>query len=1054
MITLIDVSSLLWRCLLAGEDKENGYYVTDEEGKERYVNTATYGYDNAASHISKMMTTLGITPRQMVLVTEGVGGKQLRASFFKEYKAGRDKLSETYKEYNQLEELFVNDMLNLGAQCVTHRGVEADDVIAWFCENLHTPTVVISHDKDLLQCAKHPHVKVWIQDQVNPKLFGDFPFEFIDVYKATVGDPSDKIPGARGFGQKAFEAVYAAFGDNGLKILRKGIETKILTRLSENVKQVPQLQKLIDYEPDVYTSLRLAKFYTNEVAEGTLQWRHGMNGVHTEVHPLLQPWKQKVTGVTAENFAEVCLKIKQQIEDTKEISLDIETYTTEDSDQWLRDLKGDDKAAAKSVDVHGSLLAGVGLTLGDNFQHTYYFSVQHAETGNVTLEQMGKLLRELNETHRFIIQNVNFELPVLHNVFGFWLRDVDDTKLMASYIDENSPLGLKQNSKRYLCYDQATYEETVGLSESGATRKMDELTLNEVLAYGADDTICTAALYTWYKLKLQLEKVFDIYRMVEIPAAYWVAQAFVDGVDIDMGTLREMILRDAEAKADAQQRLDNYLSQHGWEGTTFERATDETRETPAWIKMAFQIVEGVPLQCNYRRFDRVLEAVRDQAKTQLPIFLAGADTQALNDFVASHFKGTPDFNAGSPKQVQKLLYEVMELPIRLRNKPTAIMLAAGKREGTPQTDELAVESALHYDLTDKDDPRREALKALLELKMYNTREGLYYKTYPFLPHWKDGKIHASNNQSSTVTRRFSCSNPNLAQLSKSKGDFRRIFVPHHKDALIVSLDFSAQELRLTASASGDEGMKACYVGDDLRDLHSMTASGIANLPYEEFMKILRDPSHERHKEFKDIRKTAKVVNFAGLYGSQAKTMSHNLMCTEEEAQSYIDAKARVFARVEEWKREVENFAAEHGYSQTMLGVRRHLTNINSGDNAERSRNERQAVNFVIQGSAAEQTKLAMGRIWEADLRNKYDMRFISPIHDELVFSIAKSDMPDVLPKLYAAMTAQYADMTVPADSSISFGVNFGDQHEMSEFYEDGVKPTPDNVRRMIEELGL
>lgn len=286
---------------------------------------------------------------------------------------------------------------------------------------------------------------------------------------------------------------------------------------------------------------------------------------------------------------------------------------------------------------------------------------------------------------------------------------------------------------------------------------------------------------------------------------------------------------------------------------------------------------------------------------------------------------------------------------------------------------------------------------------------------------------------------------NLQQLSKGAGDFRTIFVPHHKDALIVSLDFSAQELRLTAQASQDPAMLSCYVGDNLRDMHSITGASIADMPYDEFKALIDDETHPKHKWAKQCRANGKTVNFAELYGSQAKTMSKNLMVTEQEAQAFLDAKGRAFPVVNRWKSEVILQACNVGYSSTMLGARRHLHNIKSSNTWEKEKAQRQAVNFVIQGSGAEMAKLAMGRIWESGVRDKYDVRFFAQIHDETVFSIAIKDIPDVVPILHRCMTAQYADMSVPIESSVSMGRNFGDQHEMG----DGVRPTPDNLKAFI-----
>ena len=283
-------------------------------------------------------------------------------------------------------------------------------------------------------------------------------------------------------------------------------------------------------------------------------------------------------------------------------------------------------------------------------------------------------------------------------------------------------------------------------------------------------------------------------------------------------------------------------------------------------------------------------------------------------------------------------------------------------------------------------------------------------------------------------------------MSKGAGDFRTIFVPHKKNAMIVSLDFSAQELRIIADYSQDPNMLSCYIGEHRKDMHSLTAAGIAKMDYETFKSIIDDESHAQHKWAKDIRKLAKTVNFGSEYGAQAPKMAQTLMVTEEEAQRYLDAKSQAFSRSEKWKEEVIAEAHRLGYSTTMLGVRRHLPNLNSSNKWDVTKAERQAVNFKVQGSGAEMTKLAMARMWQAGIRQKYDLKFLAPIHDEVVFSISLEDMPQAICEIHQAMTAPYANMSVPIESSISFGWNFNDQHEVG----DIAQPTPELIQQYIQ----
>lgn len=1042
MKVIIDIASVAKATLFAGQDKEQGYYEYDPgTGKEVLINSAAYGLQNLTRSFVKFMELTETNPCQMVLINDGENALHRRKSISPLYKDRRHKSEGFRREYAAMLSQFQNEMLSLGAQTAEVAGFEADDLIAYFAKTIRQDAILIwSNDHDMLKLVSE-NVTVYSNGEFNPKPYGEFPYEFIDLYKATVGDTSDNIKGAKGFGTAAFMQVYRTFGDRGMRTLRHLIQDRKLAALMEDVEKVPQLQKLIDYAPDVETSLKLATLLDGEIRMEKIQWRHGINKGETTI-PQFLPWAQQVLGVTADNFEQVKLEIEAMVSDLETVVLDIETSTPEESDNWLYTLKG--KEADKSVDVFGSELTGLSLTLGRNYQHTYYFAVGHADTANCTLEQVESVLKLVNQNCRFVIHNVNFELPVIHNTFGWFLRDVDDTKLMASYVDENESLGLKQNSKRWLDYEQQSYESTVADPVTGRRRKMDELTLAEVLSYGADDTIATAGLYNWFHLHMLLENVWQTYRDVEIGAAYWVAQAFLDGVGISQTVLQDMIKRDAKAKAEEEKILDDYLIAQGWEGTKLEEAKDDTYQTPAWIKYAFQIVSGEELKTAVRRFERLVHEVRVQGQETLADLLEAGDLGRLNDYLRSKFDGRPQFNVGSPKQMQHLLYEVMGLPIRLCNKPTDRMRQM-RQEGNPQTDELAIQSALHYDMKENDE-RVAPLKALLNIKTYTTREGLFYKDYPLLPHWKDDKIHASLNQCSTVTRRFSCSGPNLQQIPKGAGDFRRIFVPHHKDALIVSLDFSAQELRLIADYSQDENLMSCYVGDNLRDMHSLTGAGIAKMPYEQFKAAVDDENHPDHKKCKAFRAIGKTVNFASSYGVAAPKLAQTLMVTEDEAQAYLDAKYAAFAGVEDWKRKIEAEARENGYVTTMLGARRHLTNIHSSDKWLAAKAERQAGNFCIQGSGAEMTKLAMGRMWRSKLRERYDIRFFAPIHDETVFSIAIEDIPQAVPEIHRYMTEQYADMGVPVESSVSLGLNFGDQHELN------AVPMVENLIALVDKI--
>ena len=236
----------------------------------------------------------------------------------------------------------------------------------------------------------------------------------------------------------------------------------------------------------------------------------------------------------------------------------------------------------------------------------------------------------------------------------------------------------------------------------------------------------------------------------------------------------------------------------------------------------------------------------------------------------------------------------------------------------------------------------------------------------------------------------------------------------------------------------------------------MTGVGIAlrrhpeiSWSYDTFVEVLADKTSENNKYVKDCRTLGKKVNFTTEYGAAKSKVAQTLMVPEDEAQAYIDAKESAFPVATAWKQVVIAEAKEFGFVRTKCGVVRHLVEALYGSDKYAARKaERQAVNFKVQSSSAEQTKLAQGACWSVVNDPALDIRFMFPVHDELVFSVPVSQLDAALPKIHAAMTKRYADMGVPAVSSISLGRNFFEQVEIGE------APTAEAISKGLAKLGL
>lgn len=1037
---LVDVSSVVWMSLLAGQDKEFGREVLvstqTADGvkvKKVLVNSAQYGYENAVNHIVAALRRFELVPSNLILVVEGHNTKALRTVHLKQYKAGRDsRPPEAYEEFNKLKVMLVDAFRNVGAQVVTQDGVEADDVIAYLARNLEGERIILSNDGDLAVLVGDG-VHLWRRDELDRNPYGPFPHKYITVFKALVGDTSDTVPGANGFGEKAFLDLLVKFGDDGLELMQGLIERKELARLAEDVVAMPKLQKILDDAENVYRCWDVVKLHPEWVntMRQPLVWKAGMvRGRDVVTDERLHPWCQQVRLVTAGNYASAVSFLKSKIEETPQFCLDLETTVPERSEEWLAQ-----RGKENGVDVVASTITGCALCFGNNNQYAFYFSTDHADTDNISIDMLREALEAVPQARLTIAHNAaGFELPVMYNAFskawkdngwrGFFPNMVD-SRLAASYWDENQPShGLKQLTKLLLDYEQTTYAEVT------QGRKMDALSGQEVLDYGVDDVYTANGLWNFFRVIMEIEKSYEAFMRIEQKPMYLSALSFVHGTPVDMPRLRDLRVADDQKYAACESVLNAYLIEKGWDGT--QCPVYSTLDAAA-VKEIVQIVMGLELETKVRTVSKLAVLIRamdhDDAG-MLAELVDGDRVQDINVLVASRFDGKPKLNVGSNKQLTKLLYETMGLPIRLRNKATDVMRKAGVKEGNPRADDDAMAMAIK--MGDAKGPVAQALTALTTMKSINTKRGLYWEAYPKLVHWRTNRLHPELRQCATNTRRHTSGNPNIQQLDSEYGGVRSVIVPHHKEAVVVSLDLSGQEIRLLADMSRDDNMMSAYMGDSPKDLHSFTAAMIQGVSYEEFMARRKSEDPEVANAADEARQNGKVTFFAASYGAMASKIAEGLGIPEELAQSYLDALDRAFPRVNEWKKETEAFANNKGWVPIHGGNRRHLReHLISDDKWEAQKALRQASNARIQGAGGNQLRTIMGRIWDSDLIEKYDYRWYFPVHDETVHSIGRGDVVECVQRLHGFMCEQFMDV-LPSASSIGIGPSFGELIEIGE----------------------
>lgn len=258
MKVLIDVSSVLWTCLLVGKDKEHGKEI-EHEGKTVQVNGWQFGLDNAINHITSVMRALDVVPIDLIFVVEGQLSKARRRAIYGEYKAGREtRPAEAYVEFNLTKDALTQAFRDVGSQIVTQDGVEADDLLAYLAKHVEGEIVVLSGDGDMSTLIDM-RVSLWQNGQLTKRnKYGPFPCQYVPVYKALVGD-GNEYKGAVGFGPKAFLDMLVWMGDDsGLAALEGMIQRRELHELTEDAAEFKPFKKVVDGAKHVYESYECA----------------------------------------------------------------------------------------------------------------------------------------------------------------------------------------------------------------------------------------------------------------------------------------------------------------------------------------------------------------------------------------------------------------------------------------------------------------------------------------------------------------------------------------------------------------------------------------------------------------------------------------------------------------------------------------------------------------------------------------------------------------------------------------------------------------------------
>jgi DNA polymerase-1 len=347
------------------------------------------------------------------------------------------------------------------------------------------------------------------------------------------------------------------------------------------------------------------------------------------------------------------------------------------------------------------------------------------------------------------------------------------------------------------------------------------------------------------------------------------------------------------------------------------------------------------------------------------------------------------FNINSPKQLAEILFDKLQLPV-------------SKRTGATRTPSTAVEVLEELALA------HELPRLILEWRALQKLKGTYIDALPQLVNPETGRVHTCFNQAVAATGRLSSSDPNLQNIpirTELGREIRRAFIaePGH---VLISADYSQIELRVLAHLARDETLIEAFRRGD--DIHDQTA-----------LKVFGSDSRLGKHE---LRRRAKIINYALLYGKTAFTLSKDIGVTPQEAQAFIDAYFAGFPRVRTFIDRLLAEARSSGSVRTLYGRRRLMPELNSRNGQIRSAAERAAVNLPIQGTAADIMKRAMIDV-HAALASEPEARMILTVHDELLFEVPETKAHDIAAIVRDRMQGA-ASLDVPLTVDVGIGKNW------------------------------
>ncbi len=359
------------------------------------------------------------------------------------------------------------------------------------------------------------------------------------------------------------------------------------------------------------------------------------------------------------------------------------------------------------------------------------------------------------------------------------------------------------------------------------------------------------------------------------------------------------------------------------------------------------------------------------------------------------------FNLNSTQQLSKVLFETLKLEPPDRNKKTT-------------SGHYSTSAAVLDEMTGQ----HPVVDKLLEYREFSKLKSTYLDALPLQINPHTHRVHTNFNQTGSVTGRLASQDPNLQNIPTRTETGRKVrlgFIasPGH---VLLSVDYSQIELRIVAHMAHDEAMLQAF--REGQDIHAATAAAIYDVPLSQVTK--------------DQRRHAKAINFGLIYGMSAFGLSRSTDLTLAEAENFVKDYFQHFPGVKKYLDGIRVLAARQGYVETMLGRRRYFPNLAKPVNvAMRNREEREAINAPIQGTAADIMKIAMIHLHSALAESKLNAKILLQVHDELVLEVPNGELKTAVQLVRKVMGNAY-QLDIPLITEARSGENWGNMQVIND----------------------